>query len=174
VFGDYLIGCDDSIEINNSNTNIGCTSPEHAGKVGNMQTPASAKSKLGKRKSSGNKDMIVDLLTEMHNQRGEKMVRFGIAKSPEATEMKKTINERISSQATLAQHVATRNAMALVHFKLDVANEALEQATTTHYHEKYRAIIKKLNDKMYRYLMEDSDDDQAAPTLQQQLDNATD
>jgi len=61
-----------------------------------------------------------------------------------------------------------------VQFKLYVANEALERATTTPNHEKYRAIIKKLNDKMDRYLMEDSDDDQAAPTFQQQLENATD
>ena len=64
--------------------------------------------------------------------------------------------------------------MALVQFKLDAANEALEQATATPNHEKFRAIIKKLNDKMDRYLMEDYDDNQAAPTLQQQLDNATD
>ena len=65
-------------------------------KVGNMQTPAAAKGKLGKRKSSGDKanskDMIIELLTEMHNKRGEKLVRFGMAKSPEATEMKKNIN----------------------------------------------------------------------------------
>jgi hypothetical protein len=36
-----------------------------------MQTPAAAKGKLGKRKSSGDKanskDMIIELLTEMHN-----------------------------------------------------------------------------------------------------------
>jgi hypothetical protein len=143
-----------------------------------MQTPAAAKGELGKRKSSGDKanskDMIVELLTEMHNQRGEKLVRFGMAKSPEATEMKKNINEMISSQAALAKRAATKNAMALVKFKLDVANEALEQATTAPNREKYRAINKKLNDKMDRYLMEDSDDDQAAPTFQQQLDNATD
>jgi len=64
--------------------------------------------------------------------------------------------------------------MALVQFKLDAANEALEQATATPNHEKFRAIIKKLNDKMDRYLMEDSDGDQAASTFQQQLDSATD
>jgi len=64
-----------------------------------------------------------------------------MAKSPEATEMKKNINEMISSQATLAKHAATKNAMVLVQFKLDAANEALERATTTPNHEKYRAII---------------------------------
>jgi len=47
----------------------------------------------------------------------------------------------ISSQATLAKHAATKNAMVLVQFKLDAANEALERATTTPNHEKYRAII---------------------------------
>jgi hypothetical protein len=64
--------------------------------------------------------------------------------------------------------------MALVQFKLDAANEALERAITTPNHEKYRAIIKKLNDKMDRYLMEDSDDNQAPSTFQQQLDSASD
>ena len=96
--------------------------------MGNMQTPAAAKGELGKRKSSGDKanskDMIVELLTEMHNQRGEKLVRFGMAKSPE--EIKKNINAMISSQATLAKHAASKNAMALVQFKLDAANEALD------------------------------------------------
>jgi len=88
--------------------------------------------------------------------------------------MKKNIYAMISSQATLAKHAASKNAMALVQFKLDAANEALEQATTTAHHEKYGAIVKKLSDKMDRYLMEDSDDDQAASTFQQQLDSATD
>ena len=118
------------IETNNSNTNIGCTSPEHTDfcskqlppaaqldslsgdKVGNMQTPAAAKGELGKRKSSGDKanskDIIVELLTEMHNQGREKLVRFGMAKLPEAMEMKKNINEMISSQGTSAKHAATK------------------------------------------------------------------
>jgi hypothetical protein len=146
--------------------------------VGNIQTPAAAKDETGKRKSLGSKanskEMIVELLTEMQNKQGEKLVRFGMAKLPEATEMKKNINAMISSQATLTKHVASKNAMALVQFKLDAANEALERAITTPNHEKYRAIIKKLNDKMDRYLMEDSDDNQAPSTFQQQLDSASD
>jgi len=142
----------------------------------NMQTPAAAKGKSGKRKSLGGKanSKIVELLTEMQNKQGEKLVRLGMAKFPEATEMKKNINAIISSQATLTKHVALKTAMALVQFKLDAANEALERATTTPNHEKYRAIIKKLNDKMDRYLMEDSDDNQAPSTFQQQLDSASD
>jgi hypothetical protein len=144
----------------------------------NMQTPAAAKGESGKRKSLGgkanSKEMIVELLTEMQNKQGEKPVRLGMAKLPEATEMKKNINAIISSQATLTKHVALKTAMALVQFKLDAANEALERATTTPNHEKYRAIIKKLNDKMDRYLMEDSDDNQAPSTFQQQLDSASD
>jgi predicted negative regulator of RcsB-dependent stress response len=65
-----------------------------------------------------------------------------MAKFPEATEMKKNINVMISRQATSAKHAASKNAKALVQFKLDAANEALDQATTTPNHEKYKAIIK--------------------------------
>jgi len=56
--------------------------------------------------------------------------------------MKKNINVMISRQATSAKHAASKNAKALVQFKLDAANEALDQATTTPNHEKYKAIIK--------------------------------
>jgi hypothetical protein len=102
------------------------------------------------------------------------LVRFGMVKSLEVMEMKKNINVMISSQATSAKYSASKNAMALVQFKLHAANEALERATTTHNHEKYRAIIKSSNNKMDRYLMKDSDDDQVPSTFQQQLDSATD
>jgi len=96
--------------------------------VGNMQTPTAAKGKTGERKSLGSKanskEMIVELLTEMRDKQGGKLVGFGMAKSPK--EMKKNINAMISSKATLAKHAASKNAMALVLFKLDAANEALE------------------------------------------------
>jgi len=95
-----------------------------------MQTAAAAKGETGKRKSLGSKDnskeMIVKLLTEMRNKQGEKLVRIRVAKSPEAMEMMKNINAMISSQATLAKHAASKNTMALVQFKLDAANEALD------------------------------------------------
>jgi hypothetical protein len=124
--------------------------------MGNMQTPAAAKAATGKRKSSSgkpnSKDMIVDLLMEMRNKQAERLVRFGIAKSTEATEMKKNINAMICSQATSARNAASKNAMALLQFKLNIAHEALEHANTTSNHNKYRAVIEKSHHKMDKYL----------------------
>jgi len=66
------------------------------------------------------------MLTEMRNKQGEKYVRFGMTKSPEAMKMKKNINTMIYSQATSAKHATSKYTTALVQFKLDAANEALE------------------------------------------------
>jgi hypothetical protein len=64
------------------------------------------------------------LVAELKDRHGEKSVSFGLAKSQETKEMKKYINSIISSQATAAKHNATKDAMALLQYKLNTANEA--------------------------------------------------
>jgi hypothetical protein len=71
--------------------------------------------------------------------------------------MKKHINSMISSQTTASKHNATKDAMALLQYKQNTANEALEQAINTHDRDKYTGIIEKLQSKMDKHLLEDSE-----------------
>jgi hypothetical protein len=65
----------------------------------------------------------------------------------------------ISSHATAAKHNATKDAMALLQYKLSTANEALLRAVNIHEHDKHTGIIEKLQHKMDKHLLEDSEED---------------
>jgi hypothetical protein len=57
-----------------------------------MQTPAPAKAVEKKRGSSAkttNKDILVELVTELKNKKGNNSISFGLTKSPEMKQMKK-------------------------------------------------------------------------------------
>jgi hypothetical protein len=99
------------------------------------------------------------LVAELKDCHREKSVSFGLAKSPETKEMKKHINSMISSQTTAVKHNATKDAMALLQYKLNTANEALEQVINVHDRDKYTGIIEKLQHKMDMHLLEDSEED---------------
>jgi hypothetical protein len=99
------------------------------------------------------------LVAELKDRHGEKSVGFGLPKSPDTKERKKHINSMISSQATAAKHNTTKDAMALLQYKLNTANEALERAVNIHECNKYTGIIEKLQCKMDKHLLEDSDKD---------------
>jgi hypothetical protein len=110
------------------------------------------------------------LVAELKDCHREKSVSFGLAKSPETKEMKKHINSMISSQTTAMKHNATKDAMALLQYKLNTANEALEQVINVH---------EKLQHKMDMHLLEDSeedanDEDAYFSSFEDRLNSATD
>jgi hypothetical protein len=151
--------------------------------VGTMRTTAQSGQASSQKKTSSNKakskDILIELVTELKDKRGEKSVSFGLAKSPETKEMKKKNNSLISSQATAAKHNATKDAMALLQYKLDTANQASERAIHSHERNKYIGIIEKLQHKMDKHHLEDSeedtDDDDAVPSsFEERLNSATD
>jgi hypothetical protein len=152
--------------------------------VGAMATPASAARTTSQKKTSStkakNKDMLVELVAELKDRRGEKSVSFGLVKSPDTKEMKLHITSMISSQATAAKHNATKDAMALLVFKLNTANEALLRAVNDVEREKYTRIIEKLQRKMDKHLLEDSDeepnydDNTCFSSFEDRLNSATD
>jgi hypothetical protein len=76
--------------------------------VGTMGTPAQSGQASSQKKTSStkakSKDILIELVTELKDRRGEKSVSFGLVKSPETKEMKKKINSLISSQATAAKY----------------------------------------------------------------------
>jgi len=75
---------------------------------------------------------------------------------------------------------ATKDAMALLVFKLNTANEALLRAVNDVEREKYTRIIEKLQRKMDKHLLEDSDeepnydDNTCFSSFEDRLNSATD
>jgi hypothetical protein len=124
--------------------------------------------------------MLVELVAELKDRCGEKSVSFGLVKSPDTKEMKLHITSMISSQAKAAKHNATKDAMALLVFKLNTANEALLRAVNDVEREKYTRIIEKLQRKMDKHLLEDSDeepnydDNTCFSSFEDRLNSATD
>jgi hypothetical protein len=119
------------------------------------------------------KDILVELVTELKDRRGNNSISFGLAKSPETKQMKKNINSMIGSQATAAKHNATKEAMALLQYKIDAATSGLERSRSEHERNKYTLMIEKLQLKLDKYLDEDSEEDEALGTFADALDDAT-
>jgi hypothetical protein len=87
--------------------------------------------------------------------------------------MKKNIKSIIGSQATAAKHIATKEAMALVQYKIDAATSGLEWSHSEHEQNKYNLMIVKLKHKLDRYLDEDSEEDEQQATFADVLDYAS-
>jgi len=87
--------------------------------------------------------------------------------------MKKNINSMIGSQATAAKHNATKEAMALVQYKIDSATSGLEWPRSEHERNKYTLMIEELQRKLDKYLDEDSEEDEQLATFADALDDAS-
>ncbi len=79
----------------------------------------------------------------------------------------------IGSQATAAKHNATKEAMALLQYKIDAAKLGLDRSCSEHERNKYTLMIEKLQLKLEKYLDEDSEEDEPLATFADALDDAT-
>jgi hypothetical protein len=79
----------------------------------------------------------------------------------------------IGNQATAAKHNATKEAMALVQYKIDAATFGFEWYHSVHGRNKYSLMIEKLHCKLDKYLDEDSEEDEQLATFADALDDAS-
>ncbi len=66
---------------------------------------------------------------------------------------------------------ATKDAMTLLQYNMNTANEALQHATNSHDHDKYIGIFEMLQ---LKYLLEDRSDDDIPFSIPEQSNGATD
>jgi hypothetical protein len=79
----------------------------------------------------------------------------------------------VGSQDTAAKHNATKEAIALVQYKIDAATSGLERCHSEHEQNKYTLMIEKLQHKLDKYLDEDSEEDEPLATFADALDDAS-